>query len=543
MAPPVRVAGRVTGVEPTPALQTAQRITQYVNPYIRAGWDNWKLALAEAEMWAKQDASEYEAKLKRYETLFTLRKQLEGDLAKLQLEAQKAGQDAALTVFKAAQDAALQNAEEANRASRDLFEQGELNKRATADNILSKYKAELGEAGVNARAVFSETAETQRFNVNEQNQATNAGTVGRSSKKTDLGDPQNPQIYANAYAAYDPNNPASINNVIATYNTQVESSQASNVVKDKGGKISDLARLVLALQADSRFGTTVDPSLLSGDNAKLVIEGAQFNAEGGPRNMSYEAFRSGANRGPVQQAPMPGGIGPLGVPSPEVGVSAPSRGPTVTQAEVVGTLEKPDFAAAQAELEKKLSDLEVQLGALDLKPMERTSLIDTARKIYGEKFRGFPGAIREPVGTDRWASVKLAAAKRAKELEGLYRTDASDPLNQKALQGFLGSLSGEVTSTIDRLFSQKTDKTDPSVIPSSIMKLYSSRPKQLEDAMTYYLYKKKREEAKVPTQPTPAPAITEQPASSQRVSLPPPPGPSLTVGNAPVYIRPPTKGQ
>ena len=114
MAPPVRVAGRVTGPEPIQAIQAGIRATQYLNPYVRAGWDNWKLALAEAEMWAKQDASEYDAKLKQYEVLYDLRKQLEGDLARLQLEAEKAGAEAAKVVFQEGQDAALANASATN---------------------------------------------------------------------------------------------------------------------------------------------------------------------------------------------------------------------------------------------------------------------------------------------------------------------------------------------------------------------------------------------------------------------------------------------
>lgn len=537
MAPPVRVAGRVTGVEPTPGLQAAQRITQYVNPYIRAGWDNWKLALAEAEMWAKQDASEYEAKLKRYEVLFSLRKQLEGDLAQLQLEAEKAGAQAATTVFKAAQDVALQNASALNTASKELFQQTELNKRATADNVLSQYTAELSQAGQDRRAEFSERAQTERFNVNEQNQASNAGTAGRSSRPTSLGDYQNPQIFASAYSSYDPNNPATLNNVIESYRRQVDATRAPGTPKDEGAIVSDLARLVQSLQAGPN-GATVDPTLLSPENQQMVIDGLGYNAEGGPRNMSYNAWKAGGTRGPTGQAPSPGTIAPAGVPRPSVGVSAPAKGPEVTLAEVAGELQRPDFSQEEAQLQQKLGQLEAQLQALDLKPMDRTSLIDTARKIYGEKFRGFPGAIREPakapVQTDRWASVKLAAAKRAKELEGLYRTDASDPLNQKALQGSLGSLSGEVTSTIDSLFAQKTPKSDPSVIPSSIMKLYSGDPGQLEDAMTYYLYKKKREEQKASlsapstVQPQPAPAMTKSPPM---------------VGERSVFVRPPPTGQ
>jgi hypothetical protein len=534
MAPPVRVAGRVTGPEPIQAVQAGIRATQYVNPYIRAGWDNWKLALAEAEMWAKQDASEYDAKLKQYEVLYDLRKQLEGDLAKLQLEAEKAGAEAAKVVFQEGQDAALANASATNTASKLLFEQTELNKRATADNVLSRYTAELSQAGMDKRLAFSEAAATNRFNINEQNQTANAGVAGRSGRPTSLGDYQNPQIFASSYSAYDPTNPASLNNVIDSYRSQVDASRAAGVPKDEGAIVSDVARLVQALQA-SPNGATVDPTLLTPENQDLVINGLGFNSEGGPRNMSYNTWKSGGTKGPAAQAPMPGGLGPSNVARPGVGIAAPTEGPAVERVGV-GTLEKPDFTAAQFELEKKLVGLERQLSAIDLTAPERTSLIDQARKIYGEKFRGFPGAIREPqkppVQTDRWASTKLAAAKRAKELEGLYRTDASDPLNKKALDNVIGSLNSSVTSTIDQLFAQRTPKTDPNVIPSSIMKLYSSDPGVLEDAMTYYIYKKKREDQKnVISSPS-----TVQPEVS-------PVRPPQTVGTSPVYMVPKPPGQ
>jgi hypothetical protein len=64
------------------------------------------------------------------------------------------------------------------------------------------------------------------------------------------------------------------------------------------------------------------------------------------------------------------------------------------------------------------------------------------------------------------------------------------------------------------------------------MKLYSSDPGVLEDAMTYYIYKKKREDQK---------NVISLPSTVQPEVSPVRPPP--TVGTSPVYMVPKPPGQ
>lgn len=167
MAIPVKVAGRTNGLNPLDTLQAQNRAAQYVNPYVRAGWDNWKLALAEAELNIKQDQSAYDAKLDQYQALAKMRLSLEQDLSKLQLDAGKLGFDAAKTMYQEAQDNARLNANLLSDSMTTQFEEAGKNKRAALDAAISQRNTDVraavdektgGVAGRNTNATA-----TQRF--------------------------------------------------------------------------------------------------------------------------------------------------------------------------------------------------------------------------------------------------------------------------------------------------------------------------------------------------------------------------------------------
>jgi hypothetical protein len=421
------------------------RAEAYVSPYIRAGWENWKLSLAEAQAAAESEDSAYKSRLAYYKMLQEAKSDLQAQLARLQETSYKNGADVDKENFSTETKIAIENAGADNTAKRTTVEQAGLGDRA-------ELNADVTVFGTKSRLVGDRLlADAQREN-------------------------QPPVLDSNAEALvatwngkYKPgSSPTALKETLDGYVRDVDARGVSPEDRNKGLEV-----LFRKLSEATPPGAAKDAAL---DNVALdttLYDNIQKGALGNKKS-------SGFVTGPPPAAP---------------GTNLPSRSYSPTM------VAKPDPLVAKpadtSDLEAKLAALDAKLKAIDVSAPERKSLIEEARAVYSKNFRGFPGATKaqpKPVATptpDRLQATKIEAAKKAKTLIDAWNLDIADPLNlERKTKVFKEFEDSEIKNTVDRLFDSKTPKTEAGVIEKQIQSQFENTG-QLADAMAYYIYRVK----------------------------------------------------
>ena len=424
--------------------QATTRAETYVSPYIRAGWENWKLALAEAKANAEAEDSAYKARLAYYKILMEAKSELQKQLASLQEESYKNGANVDKENFSAEAKFAIEDADAQNQARRTAAEEAGKNNRAELGARTSVYGADLRLAG------DREIANAQPSKLTENADDIRGAIVG----------------------GYDPSNPTAMREAVREFKQKAmkRGDQIEDVRKGMDALVRSLEAATPAKLRGPAIGNLMADTTLADD----LLLGQRGNKKG------------------VISTP----------PPPDTNVSNSSYR-AVSVDRPAPLVAKP---ADTSDLEAKLAALDAKLRAIDVSEPERKSLIEEARSIYAKNFRGFPGAIKAPTPkptTDRLQATKIEAAKKAKQLFDAHSLDISDPVNVKERDRVFGSLDSGMQKMIDDLVNMRTSKTEPGVIEKQIQSQYEGTP-QLADAMAYYIFKSKT--TRVPT-PVVAPEI------------------------------------
>lgn len=428
--------------------QATTRAETYVSPYIRAGWDNWKLALAEAQANAEAEDSAYKARLAYYKILLEAKSDLQKQLASLQEESYKNGANVDKENFTAETKFAIEDADAQNQSRRVAAEEAGKNNRAELNARTSVYSAQTKLSG--ERELAAAQREAQPANL---------------TKNAD-------DIRGRIVNEYDPNDPTSLRKSVLLFKQQASArgDQAEDVKKG----MDALLRSLESLTPDSVKAQAFDN--LYAD--KVLLEDLKQGALGNKKG--------GGTPAPVPNAPNTN-ISNSGYRA----VSVDRPAPLVAQ------------AADTSDLEAKLASLDAKLRAIDVSEPERKSLIGEARALYAKNFRGFPGAIKAPASqptTDRLQATKIEAARKAKQLFDAHNLDINDPVNVKEKERVFGAFDNSMQKVIDDLVNMRTSKTEPGVIEKQIQSQYEGTP-LLADAMAYYLYKSKTTRVPTPVVP------------------------------------------
>jgi len=449
MALPVTVRGGLYNPANSVPMTRAEA---YVSPYIRAGWENWKLSLAEAQASAESEDSAYKSRLAYYKLLTEAKSDLQAQLARLQETSYKNGADVDKENFSAETKMAIENADADNTAKRTTVEQAGLSDRA-------ELNADVAIFGTKSRLEGDRLlADAQKYN-----SASNLNPDSERDMKA-------------ASDGYLPNVPGNYRATLLAYKTAA--------MNRPGAQIEDVRKEMDALSR-TLDAKTNDPATLSAAKDAVAMDA-----------VLAQDLQSGALGNKKSQPP--GST----APPPAPGTSLPTRSYTATHV----TAPEPLVAkpADTSDLEAKLAALDAKLKAIDVSAPERKSLIEEARAVYSKNFRGFPGATKaqpKPVATptpDRLQATKIEAAKKAKTLIDAWNLDIADPLNlERKTKVFKEFEDSEIKNTVDRLYDSKTDKTGDGVIEKQIQSQFEASGK-LADAMAYYIYRVKT------SRPTPA---------------------------------------
>jgi len=440
MALPVTVRGGLYNPANSVPMTRAEA---YVSPYIRAGWENWKLSLAEAQASAESEDSAYKSRLAYYKLLTEAKSDLQAQLARLQETSYKNGADVDKENFSAETKMAIENADADNTAKRTTVEQAGLSDRA-------ELNADVAIFGTKSRLEGDRLlADAQKYN-----SASNLNPDSERDMKA-------------ASDGYLPNVPGNYRATLLAYKTAA--------MNRPGAQIEDVRKEMDALSR-TLDAKTNDPATLSAAKDAVAMDA-----------VLAQDLQSGALGNKKSQPP--GST----APPPAPGTSLPTRSYTATHV----TAPEPLVAkpADTSDLEAKLAALDAKLKAIDVSAPERKSLIEEARAVYAKNFRGFPGATKAPtpVSTpvvDRLQSTKIEAAKKAKQLYDAYSLDITDPANATEKDRVFKAYDPSMIAEIDKLVTMATPKTEKGVIEKQIQAKYEGAGK-LSDAMAYYLFKKK----------------------------------------------------
>ncbi len=450
------------------------RAETYISPYIRAGWENWKLSLAEAQAAAESEDSAYKSRLAYYKMLTEAKSELQSQLARLQETSYKNGADVDKENFSAETKFAIEEADAANQARRTGAEEAGKNNRAEQQGRIDLYRSQLGLLGAKAQA-----------------DATREASPSAVSKNADAIRGQVVAGYVPT-GTFDPNDPTALREAVLDFKKKAlaRGDQIEDVRKGMDALVRSLEAVTPEVVKNKAFDNLFADQVLSSDLEK----GATGNRKG-----------------------------PGGEPPATPGTNIPNTGYTA-----VG-IERPEALVAKpadtSDLEAKLAALDAKLKAIDVSAPERKSLIEEARANYAKNFRGFPGAIKTPEPApvvDRLYTTKVEAAKKTKQLFDAYNLDITDPVNAKEKDRVFQAYDPAMVDEINKLVEMSTYKTEPGVIEKQIQAKYEGAGK-LSDAMAYYLFKKKT------TRPTPPPPPPKEPTVT--VNPPPVTTPTRTPGS------------
>lgn len=492
MSKPVQVRSLIAGslpTNPSDLIEKNNRLRDYQNAYIKAGWNNWDTSLKAAAAAVKAETDSYAAKQDLLKGLQTSLTTAQGNLSEL---AMKRGQTL-VTLYNNGYEAVAQGARDFAKAEND---------RATSVAELGTKVsiANAGEAAANARAAATNEASITRAEITAEGTANKENRLDAKSRRTAAQkavEEKNARFVDNTVTGIGVDAPAIISSKVEALNRGIMDSSFT----DKGPDAQDYSVFSAVDKAIKAYG--VKAGVSDADAYKAIYNGltpaqkAQFD-----RGQDIEdGLPDVSDRNPTT-APMPTDRNPPAPPTGGTGASA-SRIAATTRTEVpkhddtVGEAEYKDAVGLGA---GRVKELQAAIAALtgDLATAPSTDIIARAQQEYQEKFntKGIKpqkGAATSPVlpsvdplvnAADPLAQTKGRAIEAARKHLGNFGQSVGDEMSGGAWKNF----------EADPISVAARDIVAANVTPEALDRAkrdfaskYKDDPKATEAAMTAFV--------------------------------------------------------
>ena len=476
MAKPVIVRSLIAQSIPTNAadlIQANNRLRDYQNAYIKAGWNNWDTSLKAAAAQVKADGDAYAAKLDLLKSLQDSLTTVQGNLSEL---AMKRGQTLA-TLYNNGYDAAVAGARDYAKAEND--------RATTVAELGTKVSiANAGEAAANARAAATNEAGITRAEITAEGSANKAAATDAKSRRTAAQkavEEKNARFVDDTVTGLGVDAPTVISLKVDALNRNIMDSSFT----DKGPDAQDYSVFSAVDKAIKAYGV----------KAGVSDEEAYKAVYGGLTPAQKAQFDRGVAIDDGTPAPASGGGStPVAPITPRAAPAAPTAGQGASASRIGQTqradIPEHDNTIGQDEYNTALGlggarakDLQAAIAALNgtVGSAPSTDIIGRAQQLFQEKFntkgvkpeKGVAVPVKPAVDPlkdagDPLAQTKLKALEAARqhlgnfgqsvgdEMSGIaWKNFEADPISQAAKDIVLNNLTPEALNTAKRDFAAK----------------------------------------------------------------------------------------